>query len=97
MYKEQKKMADNKIVLDPKTATQLELVRRGGVCNMLDFNCVQRDAFNKNFHELVTWMQLNKKYYVLYSIRARRVMAMELEREGEPEDDLRERGARRLR
>lgn len=44
-------------------ADQSEAVRSSGVCNMLDFNCVHRAAFDNEYYDLVTWMQDNKKLY----------------------------------
>jgi len=36
-------------------------IRDEGHCNMLDFNCVHREANRLDFHALVVWMYDNKK------------------------------------
>lgn len=36
---------------------QLEEIRESGVCNMLDFDCIQLEADSLGFFNLVTWME----------------------------------------
>ena len=52
------------IKVSQTVADQLELIRSSGVCNMLDYNCVHRNAFDLEYYDLVTWMAENKKAYV---------------------------------
>jgi len=51
------------IKVSQTVADQIKAVQASGVCNMLDFNCVHRTAFDNEYYDLVTWMQENKKLY----------------------------------
>jgi hypothetical protein len=42
----------------------LEAIRASGLSNMLDFNSVQRIANDREFYELVVWMEDHKKDYI---------------------------------
>lgn len=46
-----------------KVPMQIEKVRRTGEVNMMDFNGVQRLAYEMEFHALVTWMEGNEDEY----------------------------------
>ena len=42
---------------------QIMAIWESGVANMLDINAVQYHAFHKDFYELVTYLEENKKEY----------------------------------
>jgi hypothetical protein len=55
----------------------LEVIRASGLSNMLDFTAVQRIANDREFYELVVWMEDHKKDYIHFILTGI-----------EPEDDV---------
>ena len=49
-----------------KIKEQIEVIRLSGKTNMFNLNTVQRLAFEQNFHELVCWIEEDKKAYIKY-------------------------------
>lgn len=50
----------NDIILYQGLADRLEYLRKEGRFNMLEFNSVQRRAFELEFYDVVTWMEDHK-------------------------------------
>ncbi len=63
MMTEEIKMSEE-IKLTEKIKQQILAIRDSGVCNMLSIHEVQREAFNRNFYELVMFIEENRKGYV---------------------------------
>ena len=55
-------MAD-KVKIDKTSLDQLLQIRDSGLTNMFDFTTVQRLAYDREFYELVTWMEEHKNEY----------------------------------
>lgn len=53
----------DKVRLPATVAEQLEEVRRGGLCNMLDRPCVHEVADDLGHHELVVWIEEHRREY----------------------------------
>ena len=47
-----------------KIKKQIIEIRATGLTNMFDINAVQRIAYDMNFHELVIYLEDNRKEYV---------------------------------
>lgn len=45
---------------------QLQAIRDSGVVNMFDYRAVQRIAFERNYHELVLYIEDNPKRYATF-------------------------------
>lgn len=56
--------AVKKMVMTDKVFRQLMEIRNEGKSNMLDVNMVQRLAFEKDYHELVMYIEEHKTKYV---------------------------------
>lgn len=54
----------NKIQLPRTIFDQLTTIRDEGKYNMFEFHSVQREAHDKKFYGLVTWMEDNKDEYI---------------------------------
>lgn len=52
-----------KVKIDPVALEQLLEIRESGVTNMFDFNTVQRIAYERDFYDLVNWMEEHKNEY----------------------------------
>ena len=52
--------------MDVKIKEQILAIRDAGRINMFDVNMVQRLAFERNFYELVCWLENHKKEYVRF-------------------------------
>lgn len=52
-----------KVKIDSKALEQLLEIRDSGETNMFAFNTVQRLAYERDFYELVNWMEENKNDY----------------------------------
>ena len=52
--------------MDVKIKEQILAIRDAGRMNMFDVNMVQRLAFERNFYELVCWLEDHKKEYVRF-------------------------------
>ena len=50
--------------MDQIIKEQILAIRDTGRTNMFDVNMVQRMAFERDFHELVCWLEDHKKEYV---------------------------------
>jgi len=50
--------------MSDKVREQILAVRDTGLTNMFDINAVQRIAYDMNFHELVIYLEDNRKEYV---------------------------------
>jgi len=50
--------------MSDKVREQILAVRDTGLTNMFDINTVQRIAYDMNFHELVIYLEDNRKEYV---------------------------------
>lgn len=46
--------------------SQILAIRDSGVTNMLDIDGVQRKAFDRNFHELVIYLEEHRNDYVRF-------------------------------
>ncbi len=55
-----------------KIMDQILEIRDAGNCNMLDTNSVQREAHNKNFHELVLFIENYRKEYIQFIFTGQR-------------------------
>ena len=55
-------MAD-KVKIDKVSLDQLMEIRDSGLTNMFDFHAVQRLAYERDFYELVCWMEEHKNEY----------------------------------
>ena len=53
----------DKVRLPATVAEQLEEVRQGGRCNMLDRPCVQAVASDLGLHKLVVWIEEHRRDY----------------------------------
>lgn len=51
-------------MMSDKVREQILAVRDTGLTNMFDINAVQRIAHDMNFHELVIYLEDNRKEYV---------------------------------
>jgi hypothetical protein len=45
---------------------QILAIRDTGLTNMFDVNMVQRLAYERDFYELVTWLEEHRKEYVRF-------------------------------
>ena len=52
--------------MDVKIKEQILAIRDAGRMNMFDVNMVQRLAFERDFHELVCWLEDHKIEYVTF-------------------------------
>lgn len=52
--------------MDEKVKAQLLEIRATGLANMLDLPYVQRLAFDRNFYDLVLFIQDHRKEYVKF-------------------------------
>ena len=52
--------------MENKVREQILAVRDTGLTNMLDFHAVQRIAFESGFHELVVYIEENRKEYMQF-------------------------------
>ena len=52
-----------KVKIDPVALEQLLEIRDSGETNMFAFNTVHRIAYERDFYELVTWMEEHKDEY----------------------------------
>lgn len=50
--------------MDKKTKEQILAIRDTGLTNMFDVATVQRIAYDMGFHELVVYLEENRKEYV---------------------------------
>ena len=50
--------------MSDKVREQILAIRDTGLTNMFDVNTVQRIAFDMDFHELVCYLEDNRKEYV---------------------------------
>lgn len=50
--------------MDEKVRSQLEEIRRSGLANMLDLPLVQRLAFDRNYFELVMFIEEHRSEYI---------------------------------
>lgn len=53
-------------MMDVKIKEQILAIRDTGRTNMFDVNMVQRLAFERDFYELVCWLEDHKKEYVRF-------------------------------
>ena len=53
-------------MMDVKIKEQILAIRDAGRTNMFDVNMVQRLAFERNYYELVCWLEDHKKEYVRF-------------------------------
>jgi len=53
-------------MIDVKIKEQILGIRDAGRTNMFDVNMVQRLAFERDFYELVCWLEDHKKEYVRF-------------------------------
>ena len=52
--------------MDVKIKEQILAIRDAGRMNMFDVNMVQRLAFERDFYELVCWLEDHKKEYLRF-------------------------------
>lgn len=52
--------------MDQIIKDQILIIRDTGLTNMFDVNMVQRLAFERDFYELVYWLEDHKKEYVRF-------------------------------
>lgn len=52
--------------MDEKVKEQILAIRDTGLTNMFDLPVVQRLAYERDFYELVCWLEDNKKEYVRF-------------------------------
>ena len=52
--------------MDEKVKDQILAIRDTGLTNMFDLPVVQRLAYERDFYELVCWLEDNKKEYVRF-------------------------------
>ena len=52
--------------MDEKIKEQILAIRDTGRTNMFDVNMVQRLAFERDFYELVCWLEDHKKEYLRF-------------------------------
>lgn len=50
--------------MDEKVKEQILTIRDSGLTNMFDVNTVQRLAFERDFYELVNFIEEDKKAYI---------------------------------
>ena len=50
--------------MDEKVKEQILAIRDTGLANMFNLPCVQRLAFDRNYYELVIFIEEHKKEYV---------------------------------
>jgi len=55
-----------------KLYEQILAIRDLGICNMFDIAQVQREAFNRDFHELVILIEENKEAYLQFVLHGQR-------------------------
>ncbi len=53
-------------MMDVKIKEQILAIRDTGRTNMFDVNMVQRLAFERDFYELVCWLEDHKKEYLRF-------------------------------
>lgn len=53
-------------MMDEKIKEQILAIRDTGLTNMIDVNMMQRLAFERDFYELVCWLEDHKKEYVRF-------------------------------
>lgn len=51
-------------MMNPKIKEQILAIRKTGLTNMFDVRTVQRIAYERDFYELVDFLEENKKAYV---------------------------------
>ena len=52
--------------MDEKVKDQILAIRDTGLTNMVDLPVVQRLAYERDFYELVCWLEDHKKEYVRF-------------------------------
>lgn len=52
--------------MDEKVKEQILAIRDTGLTNMFDLPVVQRLAYDRDFYELVCWLEDHKKEYVRF-------------------------------
>lgn len=52
--------------MDEKIKSQILEIRATGLCNMFDLPYVQRLAFDRNYYELVMFIEEHRKEYVKF-------------------------------
>ena len=52
--------------MDEKVKEQILAIRDTGLANMFDLSLVQRLAYERDFYELVCWLEDHKKEYVRF-------------------------------
>jgi hypothetical protein len=52
--------------MDEKVKEQILAIRDTGLTNMFDLPVVQRLAYERDFYELVCWLENHKKEYVRF-------------------------------
>lgn len=52
--------------MDEKVKNQILAIRDTGLTNMFDLPVVQRLAYERDFYELVCWLEDHKKEYVRF-------------------------------
>lgn len=52
--------------MDEKVKEQILVIRDTGLTNMFDLPMVQRLAYERDFYELVCWLEDHKKEYVRF-------------------------------
>ena len=62
----------NQPLITDKILSQILTIRSEGKFNMFDITAVQREAFNKNFYELTTFLKEHKKEYTHFILTGER-------------------------
>lgn len=52
--------------MDEKLKSEIEDIRQSGICNMFDVPFVQRLAFDRNYYDLVLFLEDHRKEYVRF-------------------------------
>ena len=52
--------------MDDKIYDQVLSIRDSGICDMFDVAAVQREAYEKGYHELVIFLEEHRKEYVKF-------------------------------
>ena len=52
--------------MDERIKEQILAIRDTGLTNMFDVNMVQRLAFERDYYELVCWLEEHRKEYVRF-------------------------------
>ena len=55
--------------MDEKVKEQILAIRDSGLTNMFDVNTVQRLAFERDFYELVNFIEEDKKAYIHFILK----------------------------